>query len=908
MDGMERIGSYLIEREVGRGGMGVVYLARDPRLGRNVAIKALPEHLADDPDRLGRFDREARALASLSHPNVAQIYGVEEDGARRYLVLEYVEGQTLEEVLDAGAMSVDDALDIAVQIARGVEAAHEAGVVHRDLKPGNVKITSKGEVKVLDFGLAKATEQSGASSGSIAMTESPTMTMQPAHRPTIPGAILGTASYMSPEQARGRAADPRTDIWSLGVILYEMLTGAGPFVGETATDVLGAILHVDPQWSRLPKGTPATIQLLLRRCLQRDRKRRLQSMGDARVELEAAIEDPTGTSLGLAGEVLAATGRRGVPFWLVLALVPLLLGVGAGAAWMLRERAHPAVMHVGIPFPERFQSIVDVDLSPDGRMLAIVASEKSAGERKAQNAVYVRDWSSIEFRKLPGSERAIGAIFSPKGSRVACVVPGELDTVGEVRLVPVDAGPALKVYEFTQRSLLASRGIGFATDDELLAPSRDGSELYRVAATGGAPALVGRFDSERGNSVVDGMPRPGGKFAVVTRWLVGGTPSLLRVDLETGEMSLVLEDARDAKFLDSGHIAFVRNDVLWIAPFDLDRAAVKGPARVGLSGFSDVCVDRSGDRVVYAAASRVATRDSIVVVDADGEVVETLVDAAGQCSGLRLSPDGRRLAYTVEADDWSRVWVLDVASGLARPISPERVWDYSARWAPDGRIAFSRWEGSESQELLAMEATPGATPEPLLPVTGEGKVTQDEATFSPDGRYVVCSHWPRDGREPGVYLFEMGDGDHARAFFASQGMEGVAAFSPDGKWVAYNANATGRYEVYLRPFVPENQESAPIYPVTKDGGMNPTWSADGKTLYYRSAGDERATMYAVTVETEPELSISERRTVLTGLKGSPYVEPTRDGRFIREQSASGSESQRPDIRLILNWGLGAEVE
>jgi Tol biopolymer transport system component len=259
----------------------------------------------------------------------------------------------------------------------------------------------------------------------------------------------------------------------------------------------------------------------------------------------------------------------------------------------------------------------------------------------------------------------------------------------------------------------------------------------------------------------------------------------------------------------------------------------------------------------------------------------------------------------VETEDQSRVWVLDVASGLARPISPERVWDYSARWAPDGRIAFSRWQGSESQELLAMEATPGATPEPLLPMTGEGKVTQDEATFSPDGRYVVCSHWPRDGREPGVYLFEMGDGDHARALFASQGMEGVAAFSPDGKWVAYNANATGRYEVYLRQFIPEHQESAPIYPVTKDGGMNPMWSADGKTLYYRSAGDERATMFAVTVGTEPEPSISDRRTVLTGLKGSPYIVPMPDGRFIREMPAKGAADRRPDLRLILNWGLGA---
>jgi hypothetical protein len=419
--------------------------------------------------------------------------------------------------------------------------------------------------------------------------------------------------------------------------------------------------------------------------------------------------------------------------------------------------------------------------------------------------------------------------------------------------------------------------------------------------------MVATFDLTPGDNVGEiRMPRAGGRFAVVTRWSTGtASASLERVDLEAGTTTLLLENASHARFFDNGHVAFQRNETWWVAPFDLDRAELTGEARPCLSGTEDASFDRDGERVVYRVAGRQRPTRTIVIMDESGSVIKTLVDTRGDYQGLSMSPDGRRLAYVKREEAQARIWVLDIASGLTRPVSPEREWAYLPEWMPDGRLAYSRWVGANVQELMAMDATPGAIPERLLPMNGEGRVLQDEATFSPDGRYVICSHVPRDGREPGVYLFDVGDGDSGRAFFASQGLEGAASFRPDGKWVSYNANASGRYEVYLRPFEPEHPEDAPIYPVSQGGGTWSIWSADGKTLYYRGLEANAGTLYAVTVETEPEVTISEPRVVLAGLSGdAPLLTVMPGGRFAVAQSAQGTEDPRPQLRLILNWGLG----
>ena len=536
-------------------------------------------------------------------------------------------------------------------------------------------------------------------------------------------------------------------------------------------------------------------------------------------------------------------------------------------------------------------------------MLAILATEKPAGREVVRSGVYVRRWSEVEFRKLAGTEGAVAFSFSPSGSLVGCFVPDEVLPKGEIRLVPVDGGPAMKLREFTQQGLLAPWGGNFLTDEELLIPSQDGRELYLVAGSSGAPRLVATFGAEAAFHNVDGVPRPGGRYAVVTRWKADNTSSLHRVDLETGEASPVLEDALDARFLESGHLVFERDGRLWVAPCDLDRAVVTGAARVCLSGFSEVSLDRSGDRAVYQTKSELEGKESIVVVDSSGGVVQTLMDSSGDYERMALSPDGRRLAYQEDRGDVGRIWVLDIASGLSRPVTPEGEIVWGPAWTADGRVTYARVGGADVHELMVKDPTPGGTPELLLPRREEGPVGQDNPTFSPDGRYVILSHYPYDGREPGIYLFDVGDGDSGRAFYASQASEGYPAFRPDGKWVAYSTNGTGRQEVYLRPFDDEKPESRPIYPVTRGGGIAPMWSADGGTLYYSGAeGDEAETIFAVTVETEPELTISERRVALTGVTG--WTVPTPDGRFIMVKEAEGLKDRRPDVRLILNWGLG----
>ena len=899
----KNIGAYEVLREIGRGGMGVVYLGRDGKLERDVAIKVVPEDLAGDEERLARFEREARALASVSHPNIAGIYAVEEHEGRRYLVLEYVEGQTLDDRLDGGPLPVDDAVEIGAQIAAGVEAAHEAGVVHRDLKPGNVMITTEGAVKVLDFGLARTTEASSASS----VAEQPTV--ESPRSPTIPGAILGTAPYMSPEQARGRKVDQRSDVWSFGVILYECLAGASPFVGETVSDSIGAILHADPDWSRLPAETPPTVQLLLRRCLQRDRKRRLQNVGDARIELEAAIEDPTSGSMLLAGPLPGRRGRR-VPVTAALVAVPVLLAVGAVAGWLGRPAtAPPRAVHLAVPIPESFDAVGDMGLSPDGRTLAVVAGSRDWADRP----IHLRDLGMDGLRELAGTEGATSVRFSPSGRRIFFRRAEPTRPVSDVRSVPVTGGPVLTAYRAEQIGLLSSRRFAPLSDDEVLAISQDGQELYRVRVPEGEPRRIAAFDWPEGDlaSAVS-VPREGGRFAVVTRWSTDPStgargPSLVRVDLETGQTMALVDDGGGARFVEPGGLVFERSDNFFYAPFDLDRAEMTGPPRACLTEATQVRISRAGGHLVYRPRQSGADQAMLAAVDASGRA-EPLMASRGDFSSPRVSPNGRRLAYVASSpgDELARVWVLDLGSGLARPVTPKGEAASRPGWMPDGRIAYSRYGGPQHREILLVEPTGGAVPEPMLPEP-DGRGDQSGPVFSPDGQHVIFSYMSYDGREPGLYTMRLGDPESVRPFFATPVIEGMAEFSRDGKWVAYHTNGSGRFEVYLRPFDPVNPEATPIHRVSTDGGLQPIWSRDGATLYYLT-GLEFDELVAASVETEPEPSISEPRRLFKhpDLSSSLYDTLPGEDRFVTVTTPEGEGERRNEIRIVLNWlaGLG----
>ncbi len=890
----EQIGPYQIIREIGRGAMGVVHLARDTRLDRDVAIKELPEHFAQDPSRLERFEREAKALATLNHANLAGIYGVEEQDGSRYLVMEYVEGEDLADRLDRGPLPLDEALELAVQIAAGVESAHEAGIVHRDLKPANIKLTPEGKAKVLDFGLARA-DESGTSSSGISL-DGATMTAAQ-QSPTIEGTILGTAAYMSPEQARGRRVDKRTDIWSYGVVLYEMLVGTSPFHGETASDSIGAVLHKEVDLSLLPPGTPPLVRHVLVRCLERNRDNRYRDIGDVRIELERARTEPLPSA--------ESSGRR-LPLAMIAVIALAMAVLGAGAGWLLRPQPTQATLHVAVPLADQFASVEGFDLSPDGKTLAIVARERNGNEVAAETAIYVRQWSEPEFRKLPETDRADRRFtFSPSGKEILFEVRDEVRIASQMRTVPLAGGPGTRLYVIEQNGLLSRRS-GYLSEDELVVNSADGTELYRVSAGGGTPALITALAGQGDRFMFRYQrPRADGRYLLASTWSPSTkSQDLFRIDLETGEASLMLENATRPIVLPGGNLAFERDDALWVAPFDPVAAQVTGPAKGLLSGVDILFMDRSGERAVYVTQDMAQEHSEIVIVDETDRVLETLLTVPGEFQDIAaLSPDGRRLAYSYRRDAGRGLWVLDIASGLTRQVSPRSDFAYGPKWLPDGRLAYLTVQVGDASEPVVIDAVPGATPQPMLPRTGGEPFSGNQIAISPDGRNVLASHNPSDGREPGVYLFDMGDGDSGRVFYASDRGEGSASFRPDGKWVAYKTNGTGRMEVYLRRFVAENPESAPIHPVTRDGGEDPFWSPDGRTLYYVGVGADEGKIFAVTVETEPELKISERRTVFSNLDGVNYIVPMADGRFIKLQDKSRGAGDLPDMRLILNWGL-----
>jgi serine/threonine-protein kinase len=897
----DKIGPYEIKGELGRGGMGVVYLARDPRLERDVAIKALPELFAQDPSRLERFEREARSLAQLNHPNVAGIHGVEEHEGARYLVLEYVEGETLGDRLDQGPVPLDEALEFAVQIAAGIEAAHEAGVIHRDLKPDNIKITPDGQVKVLDFGLARA-DDSGVSSTDVGLDSATLTSTQPRRSPTIEGAILGTAAYMSPEQARGRRVDRRTDIWSFGVVLYEMLVGASPFRGETATDSIGAVLHKDIDLNLLPADAPHMVRHVLVGCLERNKADRYRDIGDVRLELMRARKEPA---------PVAESGKKRIPLGLlgIAALVLVIAGVGAG--WLLRPQPKLAPMHVAVQLSDRFTAVDEFALSPDGETVAIIAKERSSGDDPVESAVYVRSWSETEFRKMAGTERATERLlFSPNGEQIVFEVDNATRPVSEMRSMPLAGGPATKLFDIEQNGLL-NRGMGFLSDEELVVRSDDGQELYRLSMAGGTPELLVKLDGQGDRYLFSFIrPRPDGRFLIATAW----SPStksveLFRIDLETGLSSVLLEDAGRAYILPGGQIAFRRNQGIWIAPFDPDEVRVTGPAKGLLSGVYRFALDRTGERAVYLTAwDRARDRSVIVIAEESGRIVETLLEVPGDFANeASLSPDGRRLVY-IHLDGINRTLsVLDIASGLARPVLPKGGYVYSPTWMPDGRLAYCAFKEGRNSEVMAVEAVPGATPERLLPRADDGQFKGSDLDFSPDGRHLLATSTPADGLEPGVYLFDLGQDESFRAFYASPMGEGSAAFRPDGQWVAYQADGTGRAEIFLRPFIAGKPDSAPIYPVSRGGGAEPQWSADGKTLYYWGIDADEDKFFAVTVATDPELKISEPRLVFADVKDVANIVPMPDGRLIRLQSKPGGRSREEDMRLILNWGLAEQL-
>jgi len=899
-----RVGSYEISSQLGAGGMGVVYRARDAKLQRDVALKVLPEVFASDPERLARFRREAQILASLNHPNIAAIYGLEEAGAVKALVLELVEGATLAECLEAGSLSpgtgervgvrgkalpVEEALPIARQIAEALEAAHEAGVIHRDLKPANVKVRGDGTVKVLDFGLAKAFDPlphpSGRGEGA---SQSPTLTTPAATRM---GLILGTAAYMAPEQAKGRPIDRRADIWAFGCVLYEMLTGVRAFEGDDVSDTLAAVLRAEPKWDALV-GVPARLVRLVRRCLEKHPGRRLQHIGDVRLEIQDAIAEPPEERSAAS---LDATRGRHPRYALSVALTALgTCIVTALIVWAaLRPEPAPATppirltMVTGAPL---FPTGLTLALSPDGRTLFYVGQ----GDGGAARRLYRRSLDQLEALPLNGTDGAGTPFVSPDGQWV-----GFLDTrEGALKKMPASGGPTVTLCKVT-----ASRGASWSSDGTIVF-GQAASGLMRVSAAGGEPQPLTSVPADSGEGHAAPHVLPGGNGILFE---VSGLSILARgvavYTSATGEVRRLVDGGRP-HYVSSGHIVFERSGSLWAVPFNVDSLELMGEpfpvlegVRVNNSVAAEFVVSQDGT-LVYAARSAAAIESGVVWVDRDGKAGETIAEGLSNASYPRISPDGARLAIVAGADQGRSLWVYDLSGRPPIRLTSQGT-PYTSVWTPDGRgLAFEYDVDPASAEVpihaIAADGSASGPPEPL---TAQGH--HHPIGFTPDGRELIFS-----GNRPGsawdVMAASVGAQSEPRPIVQTEHVEGFAgaALSGDGRWLAYVSDVTGRPEVWVRQYA---EGGAPLR-ISPNGGVEPVWSRDGRELFYLE--DDR--MMAVEIRITPEFTFSAPKLLFEGRYAGrnqqpPSYDVATDGRFIMIKSAAAEMSPREDLVVVLGW-------
>jgi len=871
-----RIGAFELQEWIGSGGMGEVYRARDTKLDRDVAVKILPPSVSHDSQRLARFQREARLLAAVSHPHIAAIYGIEEAAGLTAIVMELVDGETLADIIRRGPPPVTDAVEWARQIATAMDAAHEKGIVHRDLKPANIKITRTGDVKVLDFGLAKASADDGAADPA----QSPTITAAG----TRDGVILGTAAYLSPEQARGQKVDKRADIWAFGCVLYEMLTGRLAFARDTVTDTLVAILEKDPDWSALPAATPPELRRALERCLQKDPKRRLRDIGDLSLKTEAATAAPDTTARRRYREPLG---------WVVAAVS---LGALALLAWPGRDPhtdALPApVMRSIIPLgADGRLAASDTDhpiaISDDGARIAYVS--ESLGDRQ----LFIRELGNLQATPIPGARGARTPFFSPDGKWLAFFADGALQKVAVNNAAP--------------QRICAADGVpmggSWGPDDTIVWATR-GLPLRRVNAGGGVaqriePAGFAAWPQilpdgktilfTAINSVGAGFQIGVVSFDGSNRRIIARTPE----SPDDGPPVLSSGGAlAQARLLSNGYLLYgqsrnpgsvqgIQLDPVSLTPIGSSTLLVDSIERGRNSGGVYFAVS-AGGLLVYAGTGE---RHQLVWVDRKG-AVSPIADERAAFRQPRLSPDGKLIAVAANDDmRRSNLWIYDAERGTRRRLGA----GLSLAWTPDGRhLTFS------SVGVVEAPAAGGERVETLLPL-------EQIRAHLPAGTNAYATSWSPDGRtllmqsdSLGVWVLQRGQTE-PKALFKDHSEWG-AQFSPDGKWIAYVSRESGRNEVYVRRY-PELTDTVAV---SSDGGAFPQWSRDGREIFFRQ-GDA---LVAASIDTRAGLHAGKPRVLFaghfTGVGGDGSFSVTPDGqRFVMIRSDEASALQQ--LTLVQNW-------
>jgi len=879
----QTIAHYRIQAKIGAGGMGEVYRATDSRLGRDVALKVLPEEFARDGERMVRFEREAKVLASLNHPNIASIYGFEESSGVRALVMELVEGPTLADRIKQGPIPLDEALPVAKQIAEALEYAHERGIIHRDLKPSNIKLTPDGQVKILDFGLAKALE---GETSEQELQNSPTLSAVA----TRVGVLLGTAAYMAPEQARGKSVDRRADIWSFGCVVYEMLTGQGAFSGETTSDILAGVIRAEPDWPSVPGSVPPRLRALLRRCLQKNPKQRLQAIGDARIALEEISSGASEEAVVPTVQVIPATWRRAVP-WAAGVLLALVVGV---AVWELRPRPDsPRVVQfsfgapVGDSLTLRY-GYAQLAFSPDSTAVVFMARHGGTSQ------LYLRRLDRVEATPLKGTEDGLYPFFSPDGQWIAFFATGKLKKVSVLGGNPV-----------TLCEAPSSRGGTWSPDNSIIFAPTLTSGLMRVSAAGGTPQPFTRLDASKGERS-HRWPHvlPGGKAILFNNNELSAGPSdqpICLALLKTGEIRKLAFKGTNVRYA-PGHLVFTRGETLFAASFDLQRLEVTGspfPAgEVMMSpvGAASYSVSETGS-IVYVPPG--VGNAKLAWVDAKGATEVPRLPAREYFNRLQLSPDGKRVVVVILEGGFRHIWVYDILRGSLTRLTFGETDNQSPTWSPDGRrIAFARLTGNSS--ILSKPADGSGSEEILLP--GQKGVLAP-ASWSPDGKFLSYSQIGTTGKwESGVLPLD-GERKPQLLLANNQYDQTFPMFSPDGKYLAYTSGETGRNEVYVIPF----GQASGKWLISAGGGTNPAtnpvWARSGKQLFYREGGN----IMAVDVATQPVFSVSTPQVIVPAAVTAPFsmglesYDVSLDGKRFLVHQQSSAAGQSLQINVILNW-------
>lgn len=891
-----KIGPYTITAPLGAGGMGEVYRASDGKLKREVAIKILPDELARDPDRLARFEREAQLLAALNHANIGAIYGLEESSGAQCLILELIEGRTLAEMIPDGGMPIDQAMPRALQIAGALEAAHARGIVHRDLKPANIKVTPDGVVKVLDFGLAKAfTGDSGGASSDISM--SPTMTAA-----TQAGVIIGTAAYMSPEQASGQAADHRADIWSFGVVLMEMLSGKRLFDGETVSHTLASVLKEDPDWNSLPGAVPRRLRELLRRCLVKRSRRRLQSIGEVRIVIEDYLADPqafVASAREEEGGKEPVGGRRvSLLPWAIAALLAVSLPV---AIWWTRpgppseqplRRATILLPEGEYPFRGYGSSAV---ISTDGSRIAYVTG---GTEGRKLYLRYLDQWEGqvLVSSSTTSNEGPYHPFFSPDGEWIGFVTPFEMKKIsvrggGPITLCPVDR----------------NRGADWAPDGRIVFAASPSGGLSVVSSAGGEPSALTELKQEL-DETSHRWPQwlRGGKavlFTALTKASNFDTATLEIFELESGERRTVQRGGSYGRYVLSGHIVYINQGTLFALPFDLKSLQATGPPAPVIEeiasnreqGGGQFSVSGDGTLLSMTGSAR-STGSTLVWVDKEGQRT-TFWDETQDYGNPALSPDGTRLAVDIESEGYRDVWIYDLTRDVPTRLTFADADDSSPVWSPDGKTIYFASERDGIESIYRKAADGSGEAEPVL----RSERSSIPVAVSPDGRFL--SYREIKNNQADLWRLPL-DGGDPEQFVATPRTDYGGRYSPDGRWIVYGSNESGSFHVYVRPA----SGGSGRWQISTGIGMYPQWSPDGRSIYYRTP---TYGISAVQVETEGgvfrpgrpvELFHGDQSLVLRGTGVHHYTIAPDGERFLMMQTTAGADAEaRSHLQVVFNW-------